>query len=88
MGRLTGVTVDEDASLAGHGAANDTNLATSYGYDALGRTTDTTDPAGNVTHLAYDRPGGSPTPTSPTTHRMAIRIWASTAGPATTPSVS
>jgi RHS repeat-associated protein len=60
MGRLTSVTVNRNVSTTennGHTDANDTNLTTSYEYDALGRQTQVTDPNGHVTTMAYDNLG-------------------------------
>ena len=56
MGRLSSVTVNA-VTGSGHGAGNDTNLTTVYAYDGLGRKTDTTDPAGNDSHVGYDHLG-------------------------------
>ncbi len=41
----------------GHGSRNDRNLITAFAYDAAGRRTKVTDPAGNTTTTTYDKDG-------------------------------
>ncbi len=41
----------------GHGSRNDRNLITAFAYDAAGRRTRVTDPAGNATTTTYDKDG-------------------------------
>jgi RHS repeat-associated protein len=59
MGRLTDVTVNTKVSISGHGLGSDTNLSTHYDFDELGRQTDTTDPAGRINHVGYNRLGNA-----------------------------
>ena len=53
MAELTSVTTSVQASRPAN--ASDSNLKTTYTYDLLGRRTDTTDPKGIISHLAYNR---------------------------------
>ncbi len=47
----------------GHGSRNDRDLITAFAYDAAGRRTKVTDPAGNVTTTTYDKDGSIDTTT-------------------------